>query len=390
MIEDLLSHQNIEFVEVDGKQIYLVGTAHVSRESVELAEKLIREVRPDSVAIELCESRFASLRDPERWRKTDILTVIREGRAFVLVIQILLASYQKKLGKLLQVKPGEEMMAAAAAGEECGSQIVLADREVKITLKRTLRNIRLRTIFRLFGSWLHSLFEPHEMKKEDIERLKSPDVLDELMEELARELPEVRESLITERDIYLSQKIKSSPGSRIVAVLGTGHIGGVKKWLDKNVDISHLEKLPPRGPVRRVFRWAILSLFIIALLYAFISAGAAKGFALLTSWFWVTAIGAALGAFLVLGHPITILSAFISAPFTTFPPLLGAGWVAGLTEAWLRKPRVEDFEKIIDDAASVKGIWTNRVTRILLIMALANIGSALGAAWGAKIIISLL
>ncbi|NMC62285.1 MAG: TraB/GumN family protein [SAR324 cluster bacterium] len=380
MNDTILSHQNVEILKLEDKEVYLVGTAHVSSESIALAEDLIRLVRPDAVAIELCESRYKALQDPQRWKKTDLLTVIREGRTFVLVLQILLASFQKKLGKLLHVKPGEEMLRAATVAKENGASIVFADRDIKVTLKRTWRNIRFGTIMRLIWSWLHSIFEPHEFKKEDVERLKSPDVLNELMEELAREMPDVKEPLIEERDKYLSHKIKTAPGTRIVAVLGAGHITGVKAHLKENIDILPLESVPPRSLIARVIRWSVLFAFVALILYAFISSGINTGVQLLSAWFWVTAFSAALGSLLVFAHPLTICSAFISAPFTTFPPLIGAGWVAGLVEAWIRKPQVEDFEKIIDDASSFKGLWKNRVSRILLIMAFSNVGAALGAA----------
>ena len=390
MSESIQAHQNVDRLEIDGKVIYLVGTAHVSRESVELAEALIHDVKPDAVAIELDEGRYASLQDPERWKRTDIITVIREGRAFILVLQILLAGFQKKLGNLLKVKPGEEMLQAAAAAMACGATLVLADREVKITLKRTWRSITWRTILRLIWSWLHSLFEPHEFRKEDIERLKSPDVLNELMDELAREMPEVRQSLITERDMYLSRKIRSAPGSTVVAVLGAGHIPGIKEWIHKDFDISSLEYLPPRSASSRALRLSVLAIFLVALAWAFVHAGAATGVRILSAWFWMTAIPAGLGALLVLAHPLSIAAAFLSAPFTTFPPLVGAGWAAGIVEAWVRKPQVEDFERLVDDVSSVRGAWHNRVIRILLIMALSNIGAALGAAWGAAIIARIL
>ena len=386
MTAEIETHQNVERIMLGNKEFVLVGTAHVSRESVELAERLIKELKPDSVAIELDAARYKALQDPDRWKKTDILSVIREGRAFVLVLQIMLASFQKKLGKMLQVKPGEEMLRAAAAADEIGAELVLADRDVKITLKRTWRSIRLKTIFRLLWSWLHSLFEPKELNKEDVERLKSPDVLNELMEELAQEMPEVRESLITERDIYLSQKIKAAPGNMVLAVVGAGHIAGIREWLDRDVDITHLETMPPRSPTGRAMRWSVLTLFVMAVAYVFIAGGRESGVELLSAWFWITAFSAAIGSLVMMAHPLTILSAFISAPFTTFPPVIASGWIAGLVEAWLRRPCVEDFENIVDDASSLKGVWNNRVSRILLIMAFTNIGSALGAAWGVKVI----
>lgn len=390
VIKQELIKQNVELLRFSGKEIYLVGTAHISKESVDLAEELIREIKPDVVAIELCKSRYESLKDPERWKKTNIVTVIRQGRAAVLLVQLLLASFQKKLGNKLQIKPGLEMMRAASVAEEVGARVVLADRDIKVTLKRTWKQIGLWTIVKLFTSWLRSLFEHKEITKDQIERLKSPDVLEELMEEFTQAMPEVKESLIVERDKYLSQKIKDSPGQRIVAVVGAGHIKGIKSWIQEDIDLSPLETVPPRSPLKRILRWSVLGLFLLVVLFAFIRAGSHTGIQILSSWFWVTAISGAIGSAICLAHPLTIVAAFISAPFTTFPPLLAAGWVAGLVEAILKKPKVSDFEGIIDDISSLRGLWTNRVSRILLIMALTNIATAIGAAWGAKIIVSLL
>ena len=389
-MNDVSQNQNVEHIVIGDKEYFLVGTAHVSKDSVELAENTIREVRPDSVAIELCKSRYESLKDPERWKKTDIIAVIREGRAFVLLTQLLLAGFQKKLGKQLQVKPGEEMMRAASVAEEVGAEQVLADRDVKITLKRTWAQIGFGTIIKLLASSLRSLFDPKQFSEEEIEKLKNPDVLDELMREFSKTLPQVKTPLIDERDQYLSQKVRNAPGHRIVAIVGAGHVPGMKKLIHESIDIAPLDQMPQKSPAKKMLRWSVLAIFILVLLYAFIHTGMSTGVQMIKSWFWVTAIFSGIGAALCLAHPLTILSAFLCAPFTTFPPLLAAGWVAGLVEAVLRKPRVSDFERIVDDISSFRGAWTNRVSRIILIMAFTNITSALGAAWGAKIIITLL
>lgn len=374
--------QNVDLITDGERRIYLIGTAHVSRASVELAERIIREVQPQSVAIELCSSRLQSLRDPEAWKNTDIVSVIRSGRSYLLLAQLVLAGFQRKLGRQLDVRPGAEMLRAADVADELGATLVLADRDIRTTLKRTWHSLGLWSTCKLFLSSLLSSFSSEEVDAREVERLKSSDALAELMKEFSESLPEVRRSLIDERDQYLAAKVWSAPGDTIVAVVGAGHVPGMKQCFGKTIDLAELEKTPPRSKVWRVLAWLIPIAVLLMLGYAFLSAGAGTGFRMVQTWVVVNAIAGAIGAALAFAHPLSVLSAALSAPLASLNPFLRAGWIAGFVEAVVRKPRVADFEQVIDDATSLRGFWRNRVTRVLLVVALTNICARIGALVG--------
>ena len=232
--------QNVDKIQLDQKEIYLVGTAHISSKSVELAEEIIREIQPHSVAVELCEPRFKALQDPDRWKKTDIFTVIKQKKMYLLMSQLILAGFQKKLGKSLDIKPGAEMMKSVEVANEIGSEIVLADREVRTTLKRTWSSMSIWSATKLMGAMVGSIFTTQELSEEEIERLKSSDALNEMMKELSDAIPGVQKALIDERDKYLATKIKQSPGDKVVAIIGAGHIPGIKNYIGEDIDLEPL------------------------------------------------------------------------------------------------------------------------------------------------------
>ncbi len=381
---------NLDLICLGSKKIYLVGTAHVSAASVVLAEETIREIQPSTVAIELCESRYRSLKDPERWKNTDIVQVIRSGRAYVLMAQLMLAAFQKKLGEHLQVKPGAEMMRAAQVAEELGCAVVLADRDVTVTLKRTWACLGLWSMCKVFGSMVAGLFAEKKIAAEEIERLKSADALDELMREFSEALPEVQGALIDERDQYLAASLMGAPGDTVVAVVGAGHVPGIIRYLGSAISRSDLEVVPPPRLLVRAIGWTIPAIAIALLVYGFFASGARASLDLVSAWIWVTGGFAALGAALALGHPLTVLSAFVAAPITTIHPFLASGWVAGLVEALIRRPRVSDLETIADDMGTLRGWLRNRVSKVLLIMALTNLLGTVGALVGIKVVASML
>ncbi len=372
---------NVDVVNLGDREFILVGTAHVSRQSAELAERVILEEKPDAVAVELCEARFASLRDPKRWRNTDVYTVVKEGRSYVLLSQLILAAFQKKLGKHLDVKPGAEMMRAVEAAEACGAQLVLADRDVRTTLKRTWHSLGLLSAARLIGAMIMGLFTSERLEEEEIERLKSSDALEELMRDFSERLPDVRVALIDERDEYLASKIAQAPGKKIVAVIGAGHIPGIKRWIAEAPDCSELEKVPPAKLSTRLIGWGIPALVVGLIAWGFFH-GSEQGWKMIETWILATSITGALGAALALAHPVTIAAAFVVSPFTALHPLIASGWIAGLVEAAIRKPRVADLENIADDVTSVRGIWSNRVSRVLLVVLLTNLCGSIGTLIG--------
>jgi len=369
---------NIHHLNFEDKEIILLGTAHVSKESARLVVSVIKEEKPDTVCVELCPSRYQSIRHRDGWQDMDIIKVIKEGKAFLLLSNLLLASFQKRIAKKFDINPGEEMMKAIETGEAVGAGIHLADRDVRITLSRTWRIMRLWDKFKLLFQIILSLGEIEDIKEEDIERMKQEDVLETLLAEVGKSLPTVREILIDERDQYLAYQIRTAPGSKIVAVVGAGHLAGIKKYWNENINMAALEQLPPKGRISGFLKWmiplGIFALFILGFYYG----GSNAGTHMIAWWVMANGILAGLGAVMALAHPLTILSSILAAPLTSLNPMIAAGWVSGLVEAFARKPKVRDFENLPEDILSIKGFWKNKITRILLVVVFTNLGSALG------------
>ncbi len=381
---------NVDLVRLGDKLVYLVGTAHVSKKSAELAERIIKDIKPDSVAVELCDSRFQALQDPDRWKNTDIVKVIRSGRAYLLMAQLLLAGFQKKIGEKLEVKPGLEMLLSINAAKEVNAQTVLADRDIRTTLKRTWSALSLWSASKLITAMISSLFVAEEISEEEVERLKSLDALEVMMKELSDAIPEVRQTLIDERDQYLAAKIQEAPGKSVVAILGAGHIPGVKKLLGTKIDIAPLEVIPPKGLVSKLIGWSIPIIFIGMIVGGFFTAGSGASIEMVKTWIVVTGTFASIGALLAFSHPLTVVSAFVGAPFATINPFIAAGWISGLVEAMIRKPRVADLEHIADDVTTLRGFWKNRVSKILLVVAFTNLGAMAGMFIGIPMVASYL
>ena len=360
------------------KEIILLGTAHVSRESAELVHDVILEEKPDTVCIELCEARYQSLTQKTKWQDTDLIKVIKEKKAFLLLSNLMLASFQKKIAGKLGIKPGEDMMSAIRTAEETGSEIYLADRNIRTTLSRIWRMIGLWAKIKLLAGLITSIGEVDEIGEEDIEKLKEKDVLEALLSEMEDKLPELRGILIDERDQYLSHKIKTAPGKKIVAVVGAGHVPGIKKYWEKDINTEMLDKIPPKGRISGFLKWGIPAAIIGLIIAGFLGAGSSAGTDMIKWWVLANAVLAGLGAAIALGHPLTVLSAVVASPLTSLNPVIAAGWVSGLSELVLRKPKVKDFENLPEDISSFKGFWRNKITRILLVVVLTNMGSSLG------------
>jgi len=374
----MTNNPDIHQLEFGQKKITLIGTAHISRQSVNLVEEIIKEEKPETVCIELCQSRYQSLTQKDNWQKTDLIKVIREKKAFLLLINLLLASFQKRIGNQLGIKPGEEIIKAIEISREISAQIHLVDREIRTTLSRVWRLMSLWTKIKLMFQFVISIGRSDSIQEEDIEKLKSKDVLEMLLAEVGETLPELRMILIDERDKYLAQKIRTAPGEKIVAVVGAGHVPGLIKNWNEPVDIPSLEKLPPHGSLSSLIKWGLPVTIILMITWGFSNFGISAGTDMLKWWIIANAILSGLGAAVALAHPLTILIAIIAAPFTSLNPMIAAGWVAGIAEVFLRKPQVKDFEALSEDIASVKGFWSNKITRILLIVVFTNLGSSLG------------
>ena len=382
--------KSVQHLKTEDKQVILIGTAHVSRESAQQVRQLIQEENPDTVCVELCQSRYQSIRQKERWQETDIVKIIKEKKSFLLLSNLLLASFQKRIARKLDIKPGQEMITAVETAEEMDAEIHLADRDIRTTLSRTWRAMGLWSKIKLLFQLVLSLGEVDEIKEEDIEKMKNEDVLETLLAEVGKSLPVLKDILIDERDQYLAKKIRTAPGQKIVAVVGAGHVPGIKKYWNSDVDIRALEQLPPKSHTAGVLKWlipgAIMAMFIAGFFYG----GTQAGKDMIIWWIAANAILAGIGAMIAMAHPVTIVTSMLAAPLTSLNPMIAAGWVSGLVEAFSRKPKVKDLEKLPEDILSVRGFWRNKVTRILLVVVFTNLGSSIGTFVAFPVIVKLL
>jgi pheromone shutdown-related protein TraB len=375
-------------VTLDGKEFKLVGTAHVSRESIDEVANAIRETRPTMVCVELDQGRYSSIVQQDNWERLDVSKVLKEGKGFLLIANIALASFQRRLGNELGVKPGEEMIAAVNVAQEMGIPFSLCDREVQITFRRAWARCGLWSKCKLLAALLSSAFVSEKLSAEEIENLKNSNELDTMMAELANYLPAVNETLIDERDRYLATRIWEEAGKTTgctLAIVGAGHLKGIQTQLEKfaesdsidHTSLAELNSIPPRSWFSRAAKWIIPLLIIAVIAVGFLRADFSVFLQML--WRWVMWNGglAAVGCILALGHPLAILVSFICAPFTTLNPLIGVGILSGLVQATVRKPRVCDAENISADAASLKGLYRNRISRVLLVFFLSSLGSSI-------------
>ncbi len=369
---------NIHSLFFEEKEVILVGTAHVSKESTRLVADVIETEKPDTVCVELCEARYQSIRQKDKWLETDIIKVIKEKKSFLLLSNLLLASFQKRIADKFDIKPGEEMIKAIETGEAVGAGIHLADRNIRITLAKTWRAMGLWGKIKLLFQLLLSMGEIGEISEEDIEKMKQEDVLETLLADVGKSLPVLKDILIDERDQYLTHKIRTAPGKKIVAVVGAGHVPGIKKYWDAKIDMERLNQIPPKGKLSGILKWIIPLGILILFVWGFYRGGSHVGADMITWWVMANGILAGLGAVIALAHPLTILSSILAAPLTSLNPMIAAGWVSGLVEAFSRKPKVRDFENLPEDILSIKGFWKNKITRILLVVVFTNLGSSIG------------
>ena len=370
----------IDRISFNGKKITLIGTAHVSRESARLVKEIIHEEKPDTVCVELCNSRLKSIQDNDNWRNMDIVNVIKEKKAMLLLMNLMLASFQKKIAEKFDIKPGQEMINAVEAAKEEGATLIPADREIQVTLTRVWRSMGLWEKLKLMFQLMLSMGSSDEITEEEIEQMKQEDLLQTLLADVKKSHPIMEKVLIAERDQFLAAKISTAPGDHIVAVVGAGHVPGIKKHLAlaTPIDTDSLTDIPPAGKLGKVLKWLIPGAIIALMALGFFMKGAEAGTDMI--WLWIAANGifAGIGAIVALAHPYTIISAIVAAPLTSLNPMIAAGWVSGLVEAVSRKPKVRDLESIPTDILSIKGFWRNNVTRILLVVVFTNLGSTIG------------
>lgn len=382
------NEKNITRIHMDGKEYILIGTAHVSRQSAVQVKEVIEAEQPDTVCVELDEPRYQSIVEGDKWKDTDIFQVIKDKKATLLLMNLAIGSFQRRMAKQFGIKPGQEMIQGIESAKVTGAELVLADRNIQITFSRIWNSVGFSGKAKLMTQIIYSIFSTDTITEEELEKIKSQDMLDSMLNEFTQVFPKLKTPLIDERDQYLAQKIKDAPGEKIVAVLGAAHVPGITKEIYKEHNLDKLNERPAKSKWPKIIGWAIPVMILAVIAYTFISnpdAGIQQGI----SWILWNGGFSALGVAIGLGHPLAILTAFVAAPFTSLNPLLAAGWFAGFVQAYFRRPNVGDFDSLSEDVLSVKGFWRNKVTRILLIVVLANLGSTLGTVIGGADVVRL-
>jgi len=374
-------------VERDGVRYTLLGTAHVSRASVDAVRHHLEHGNFDAVAVELCASRFRALTDADAWRELDLFAVIRDGKANMMIASLALSAYQRRIAEQFGIEPGAEMKAAIEAADAAGLPLQLIDREIGVTLKRTAKSMSWWRRWVMINGLILSLFSREKISEEDIERLKQGDMLEETFSEFASASPEIYESLIAERDRFMSARLReenSGPsGRRVLAIVGAGHLEGTVRSLQAETDVEPAEqvealnRMPPPSRVWKFIPWLILVAVLSGFAIGF-SRSPELGWSLILTWVAINGGLSAIGAALARAHPLTVMTALLAAPLTSLNPTIGAGMVTGAVEASLRKPKIADFESLRDDVIKLSGWWKNRVARVFLVFFLSNVGSAAG------------
>lgn len=368
-------------IQKDDREYILIGTAHISQASKELVRETIEAETPDTVCVELDEGRLNSIKDPDRWKKMDLKQVIKKKQLATLIANLVLGSYQKRMGAQTGVKPGSELKEAVNVAEEKGAELVLADRDIKITLKRTWACTPWYRKLNLLAGLFASIFDKTEVSEEELAKIKEQDALSSMMQDFGKSFPEVKQVLIDERDQFLASKIKNAPGKKIIAVVGAGHMRGIAQIIEQDKELPSEESIsviPKSAPIWKIIGWAIPVAIIASIIAVGVHTGAEKAGELSLQWAMLTGGGAMLGTIIAGGHPLTVLVALVAAPFTGLTPLIGVGFFTALTQVYMRPPRVSEMETLADDVWQIRRWWKNRVTRVILCFLCPGIPAIIG------------
>lgn len=384
--EEPIREQPTREVTRDGVHYLLLGTAHVSRASVDAVKEISTSGDFDAIAVELCPARHQALTKKQQWEDMDLYRIIREKKAGLVMANLALGAYQRRIAEQFGIEPGAELKAAADAAVAHDLPLQLIDRDLATTLKRSYRAVPWYKRMMLTTGLIMSTVSSEEIDEEQIERLKEGDILESTFTEFAEQSPELYEALIAERDRFMAARLrqenKDNAGKRILVVIGAGHLEGLAKYLstdqqDPQTEVDKLSMLPTPKRWLKFVPWVIAALVFTGFWIGF-SRSPELGWQLVTLWVVINGGLAALGALIARAHPLTILSAMVAAPLTSLNPAVAAGMVTGLVESWLRKPKISDLEKLRDDATTLKGWFKNPATRILLVFFFSNLGSAIG------------
>lgn len=379
----------IERVSLPGKEVVLVGTAHVSSESVEDVEQVLDEEGPDVVCVELDPQREEALRDRSGWRGMDIPTALKERKGGMLLLNVILSIEQRRMGDAFDVTPGREMLHAMDLAAERGIQTELIDRDIQETVQDALNSLTLLEKARLLYGMFGAFFKDEEVTAEDVEAMKEQGVIEELVAEMGTDFPALKEAFLTRRDRHMAARIRDTNADKVMAVVGAAHVQGIAEHL-RSDHIPAVQPIPPkRFSVMTALTYGVPAVILGMFAAILLTQGAAVFRQAFTVWFLLNAGGAALGAIISRAHPVTVGVAFLAAPFTSINPALPAGLVAAYVEARLDPPTVGDLEAV-GEAASFRAFWDNGALQLLLIFFLVNLGSALATYGGGGYLASLL
>ena len=364
----------------DGKVLYLIGTAHVSGDSVKFVEECINEFEPDTVAVELDKNRMDVLKNRKKYEETDIFDIFRKKKVLFFTVQLIMSGYQKKIAEKTGSAPGSEFKKAIELAEEKDLKLVNADRDISVTLKRTINAMTFKEKVKFFTGMLFG--DDKDVDEKAIEELKKGDMLMQIIGEMQDEFPSLKRTILDERDRYLAANIAQNLGEKTVAVVGAAHVPGILRRLQEEKPeedvLDDINFVPKGSKITKLIPW-IIPLFIIGMfIYGFFNGNTPDTLEAAIWWVVINGTLSALGCALALGHPLTILAGFIAAPITSLNPTIGAGIVTGLVQLYLVRPRVIDLETVSQDTMHLKGWWKNKLSRTLLVSLFSSIGSAIG------------
>jgi pheromone shutdown-related protein TraB len=376
--------EDVHFVNKDGREFIIVGTAHISRQSADLVREVIEKEKPDVVCVELDEKRMIALSEKNRWENLNLKHIIRQKQLSTLIVNLVLSSYQKKLGEKLGVTPGTELLEAVQTAKENNIPVELCDREVRITLRRAWHSMGFWQKVKFLSGGLAGIFEKQELTEEKLVELRSKDVLSEMMEELGKAMPVLKKVIIDERDQYIAQKMKESKGKKIVSVVGAGHVKGIVKAVEnnKNFNLAEIEIIPPPSLLTKFIGWSLPLIIVGSILYIGYSQGVKEAGENVLFWILISGLPSALGAAIAFAHPVTIIASFFSAPITSLSPLIGIGYVAAFVQAYFQPPLVREFQDVIANARKPLLWWKNRLLKVFLVFILSSIGGVIGTSVG--------
>lgn len=365
-------------LQLEDKEIVLIRTAHVLPRSAEVVERMVKEFNPDCICVELDKIRYENIKNPNDWKNKNVIDIIKKKKVGLLIANIILSNYQRKMAKKLNSKVGAEMIKGIDLAEQNNIELVLADRDIQTTFLRVWRGTsfwqKIKMLFSIMGNDDEA---DEELSAEDIDAIMEKDALTEALAEVGQSFPRIKEILLDERDKYLSHSIKNAKGKKILAVLGAAHVDGVSRELYKDQNIQELEYVPKPKMFGKVLKWAIPLIILAIFVYGFVN-GVQTGLNQVWTWFFWNALMAGIFTLLACGHPLSILTSVVAAPFTSLNPLVACGWISGLVEASVRKPTVSDVEELLSGDFKLNMFIKNRFLRAIFVLIMANIGSSIG------------